>query len=95
MPNVYTKEELFERITGLNAEVHTAAMLERIHTKGASMTEATVPNMDECPDEKKPLEYPFEAAWDKSQADKEAAAILSVPKVIDGVLASIVESVKN
>jgi len=95
VPNVYKKEELFERITGLNAEVHTAAMLERIHTKGASMTEATVPNMDECPDELKPLEYPFEAAWDKSIADKEAAAVLSVPKVIDDVLTPIVESVKN
>lgn len=90
-----TKEELFERITGLNAEVHTAAMLERIHTKGASINEATVPNMDECPDELKPLEYPFEAAWDKSLADKASAAVLSVPSAIDDILAPIVESVKN
>lgn len=86
MPNIYTKEQLFERITGLNAEVHTAATLERIHTKGASVKEATAPNMEYCPDEKKPLEFAFEAAWDKSQADRKANTVLSTPYV---------ESVRN
>lgn len=95
MPNVHTKEELFEQITGLNADVHTTAMLERIHTKGASVNEATVPNMETCPDELKPLEYPFEVAWEKSQADKAAASVLTLPKAIDELLTPIVEGAKN
>lgn len=74
LPNIYSKEELFEFITALNAETHNAAMLERIHTRGASINQATVPNQQECPDELKPLEYPFELAWEKSQLEREAAA---------------------
>ncbi|KAH8403374.1 hypothetical protein KR222_011478 [Zaprionus bogoriensis] len=76
LPNIYSKEELFEFITALNAETHNAAMLERIHTRGASINQATVPNQQECPDELKPLEYPFELAWEKSQLEREAAAAL-------------------
>lgn len=61
------------------------------------MRVATVPNMDECLEDEEltSLAYPFEAAWDKSLADKAAAARLSLPKVIDDVLTPIVESVKN
>ncbi|EDV57782.1 serine/threonine-protein kinase RIO3 [Drosophila erecta] len=70
LPNIYTKEQLFEFITGLNSEVHTAAQLEQIHTRGASISQATAPNQEECPDELKPLEYPFELAWEKSQQDR-------------------------
>lgn len=46
-------------------------MLERIHTRGASIFEATAPNQEECPDELKPLEYPFDVAWEKSIVDRE------------------------
>lgn len=49
-------------------------MLERIQSKGANMQEATAPNLDECPLELRPLEYPFEAAWEKSiEARKKSA----------------------
>ncbi|XP_017858154.1 PREDICTED: serine/threonine-protein kinase RIO3 [Drosophila arizonae] len=71
LPNIYTKEQLFEFITALNAETHNAAMLERIHTRGASINQATVPNQMECPDELKPLEYPFELAWEKSLLERQ------------------------
>nr|XP_016946029.1 serine/threonine-protein kinase RIO3 [Drosophila suzukii] len=76
LPSIYTKEQLFEFITGLNAEVHNAAQLEQIHTRGASINQATAPNQEECPDELKPLEYPFELAWEKSQKDREAQKAL-------------------
>ncbi|EDW87688.1 serine/threonine-protein kinase RIO3 [Drosophila yakuba] len=76
LPNIYTKEQLFEFITGLNSEVHTAAQLEQIHTRGASISQATAPNQEECPDELKPLEYPFELAWEKSQQDRAAQKAL-------------------
>ena len=66
VPNCHTKEALFEHITSLNAETQNVAMLERIQSKGANMREATAPNLDECPLELRPLEYPFEAAWEKS-----------------------------
>ncbi|KAH8341397.1 hypothetical protein KR059_005844 [Drosophila kikkawai] len=78
LPNIYTKEQLFEFITGLNAEVHNAAQLEQIHTRGASINQATAPNQEECPDELKPLEYPFELAWEKSQQDREASKALKL-----------------
>lgn len=71
MPNIYTKEQLFEYITSLNAETHNAAMLERIHTRGASIAEATAPYQELCPDELKPLAYPFELAWEKSQCERQ------------------------
>ncbi|KAH8262685.1 hypothetical protein KR026_007141 [Drosophila bipectinata] len=76
LPNIYTKEQLFEFITGLNAEIHNAAQLEKIHTRSASIMQATAPNQEECPDELKPLEYPFELAWEKSQRDREALKAL-------------------
>ncbi|XP_062121341.1 serine/threonine-protein kinase RIO3 [Drosophila sulfurigaster albostrigata] len=81
LSNIYTKEQLFESITALNAEKHNTAMLERIHTKGASINQATVPNQQECPDELKPLDYPFELAWEKSQQEREAAAALQELKL--------------
>ncbi|KAH8298186.1 hypothetical protein KR018_010579 [Drosophila ironensis] len=86
LPNIYTKEQLFEFITGLNAEVHNAAQLEQIHTRGSSISQATAPNQEECPDELKPLEYPFELAWEKSQQDREALKALkqNQPKEHDG-----------
>ncbi|EDV99085.1 serine/threonine-protein kinase RIO3 [Drosophila grimshawi] len=78
LANIYSKEQLFEFITALNAETHNAAMLERIHTRGASINQATVPNQLECPDELKPLEYPFELAWEKSQLDRQQAKQLQL-----------------
>lgn len=66
-PEVRSKELLFSYITGLDSSAHNAAMLERIHGKGPSMTLATVQNFDEMPDEIKPLSYPFEYAWSKTQ----------------------------
>lgn len=69
-PEVRTKENLFSHITGLDSSVHNAAMLERIHGKGPSMNLATVQNFDEMPDEIKPLSYPFEYAWSKTQEQK-------------------------
>lgn len=70
MPNVKTKEELFSYITGLDSFAHNAAMLERIHNKGASVCIATAPNSDDIPDSIKPLTFPFDYAWDKSQEIK-------------------------
>ncbi|XP_075153285.1 serine/threonine-protein kinase RIO3 [Haematobia irritans] len=66
VPNCHTKEQLFEHITSLNAETINVAMLERIHTKGANIQLATAPNQDECPLDVKPLEYPFDLAWEKT-----------------------------
>ncbi|XP_055859021.1 serine/threonine-protein kinase RIO3 [Episyrphus balteatus] len=78
LPNVYTREKLFEYITSLDAAKHNAAMLERIHTRGASIKEATAPNQEEVPDEFKPLAYPFETAWEKSLEDKRLAKEVEV-----------------
>lgn len=66
VPNSHTKEQLFEYITSLNAETINVATLERIHTKGANIQLATAPNQDECPLAMKPLEYPFDLAWEKT-----------------------------
>lgn len=73
LPNVFTKEQLFEHITSLDAAKHNTAMLERIRTRGASIKEATAPNQEEVPDELKPLSYPFETAWEKSQEERRIA----------------------
>lgn len=54
----------------MNAETLNVAMLERIHTKGANIQLATAPNQDECPDYLKPLEYPFDLAWEKTIKQK-------------------------
>ncbi|XP_055919000.1 serine/threonine-protein kinase RIO3 [Eupeodes corollae] len=81
LPNVYTKEKLFEHITSLDVEKHNAATLERIHTRGASIKEATAPNQDEVPDEFKPLSYPFETAWEKSQEDRRLAKEVAVSNI--------------
>lgn len=69
-PGVRSRENLFSHITGLDSSVHTATMLERIHGKGPSMTLATVQNVDEMPEEIKPLGYPFEYAWSTTQEQK-------------------------
>lgn len=68
-------------------------MLERIHTKGASLKQATAPNQEECPDELKPLAYPFDLAWEKSQAEKAAAAATAPTSttIIDNALAEGME----
>lgn len=73
VPEVKNKEELFSHITGLDSSVHNAAMLERIYGKGPSMNLATARNLDEIPDEQKPLSYPFEYAWNKMQEQKSSA----------------------
>lgn len=70
LPNVKTKEELFSSITGLDSFAHNAAMLERIHDKGPSMVKATAPTNDDMPDILKPLSYPFDYAWEKTQEEK-------------------------
>ncbi|CAD6998865.1 unnamed protein product [Ceratitis capitata] len=75
LPNIYTKEQLFEHITSLNAETHNVAMLERIHTRGASIAAATAPSQEECPDELKPLTYPFDLAWEKVQSERKQQKI--------------------
>lgn len=74
-----SKEDLFRSITGLDPGEHTATMLERIHEKGASMSLATVSDLDEVPEFLKPRSYPFDYAWDKvcdakERAEEEAAA---------------------
>ena len=66
-----TKEELFEKITLLNADSYNASMLERIHHRGASSKDANLPDPDDCyGDDQKPLSYPFDLAWEKSLMDK-------------------------
>lgn len=67
---VKTKEQLFSHVTGLDPSVHTATMLERIHTKGPTETLATAQNIDEMPEQVKPLSYPFDYAWNKTQEQK-------------------------
>lgn len=71
---VKTKEELFSHITGLDSSVHCAAMLERIHGKGPTVTLATAQNIDEMPEQIRPLSYPFDYAWSKTQEQQLAAA---------------------
>lgn len=67
---VKTKEELFSHITGLDSSAHNAAMLERLHIKGPTEAVATAQNLDEIPDEFKPMSYPFDYAWNKTQEQK-------------------------
>lgn len=76
---VKTKEELFSHITGLDSSVHCAAMLERIHGKGPTVTLATAQNIDEMPEQIKPLSYPFDYAWSKTQEQQLAAAEIDAP----------------
>lgn len=86
-PEVRTKEELFSFITGLDPSVHNAAMLERIHGKGPSITLATAQNPDDVPDEFKPISYPFEYAWNKVneqkiEQNKETTTCAETPEMI-------------
>lgn len=71
--NVVKPNDLFRQITGFDAETHSAAILERIHNKGASVTVATAPDNDDMPDEVKPLTYPFDYMWNKTQELKDDA----------------------
>uniref|UniRef100_A0A0K8TM27 Serine/threonine-protein kinase RIO3 n=1 Tax=Tabanus bromius TaxID=304241 RepID=A0A0K8TM27_TABBR len=71
LSNLKTKEELFEHITGLNAQVHNAAMLERIHAPGGNARELTIPGLHSLPEEFKLPSYPFELAWEKSLDKKQ------------------------
>lgn len=75
VPDVLTKEELFKDITGLDSFAHNCAMLERIRDKGASMDIATAPDIEGMPDEMKPMTYPFDYAWNKTQELKGASII--------------------
>ncbi|KAJ6634762.1 Serine/threonine-protein kinase RIO3 [Pseudolycoriella hygida] len=68
--NVKTKEELFSSITGLDSFAHNAAMLERIYDKGPSVVMATAPTTEDMPEILKPLTFPFDYAWDKTQEKK-------------------------
>lgn len=73
VPGVKTKEELFSHVTGLDSSTHNAAMLERIHAKGPTETMATAQDIDEMPEKVKPLTYPFDYAWSKTQEQKVTA----------------------
>jgi len=73
LPNIMTKEELFEKITSLNVGNNSAGMLERIHQRGASIRLATALFEEDencCPLFKKHIEYPFDLAWEKSLREK-------------------------
>lgn len=76
---VKTKEELFSHITSLDPTVHNATMLERIHTKGPTETMVTAHDLDEVPEQVKPIPYPFDYAWNKTQEQKIAAAEIDAP----------------
>lgn len=70
--NVCEPRKLFHQVTGFDSFTHNAAILERIHNKGASVTVATAPDIEGMPDEIKPLTYPFEYMWNKTQELKAA-----------------------
>ncbi|XP_055296447.1 serine/threonine-protein kinase RIO3 [Sitodiplosis mosellana] len=83
---VKTKEELFSHITTLDPSVHNAAMLERMHAKGPTETMATAQDMDEVPEQVKPISYPFDYAWNKTQEQKMATTAAAVD--IDALFAT-------
>ncbi|KAL9875726.1 uncharacterized protein LOC119643402 [Glossina fuscipes] len=66
----HSKEQLFEYNTSLSAENLNVALLERMHTKGANVCLAAVPNRDECPLEREPLEYLFDLVWENAVQSK-------------------------
>lgn len=65
--NVKTKEALFTDITGLDPVVHHTTMLERLHNKGIPEHVATATDVDQLPEEFKPLPYPFDYAFEQSE----------------------------
>ncbi|XP_058122223.1 serine/threonine-protein kinase RIO3 [Anopheles ziemanni] len=66
---VKSKEDLFFEITGLDPLSHNATILERIHMKGEPAH--IVSGIDDAtPDQFKPMEYPFEYAWQKVELSK-------------------------
>lgn len=73
VPAVKSKEELFFYITNLDPLTSNTTMLERIHMKGDPVHEMTKPKttdinaaeVDNVPDQFKPLEFPFDYAWQK------------------------------
>lgn len=74
IPDVHEPKRLFQEITGFDADTHTAAMLERMHNKGASVTIATAPDIDGMPAEIKPLTFPFDYVWNKNEELKKLKA---------------------
>ncbi|XP_055685786.1 serine/threonine-protein kinase RIO3 [Lutzomyia longipalpis] len=90
VPGVSTKDELFASITGLDSNVHNAAMLERLHNKGVPVHVATnqaAHGEEEVGTSKrwehKSLPYPFDYAWEKSLEAKRQEAPL--PAQIDPI----------
>lgn len=64
-------------------------MLERIHEKGASMSLATVSDLDEVPEFLKPRSYPFDYAWDKVNDAKDREDQAAADKSSSDVLPAI------
>lgn len=94
---VKTKEELFTEITGLDPVVHHTTMLERLHNKGVPEHVATVTDVDQLPEEFKPLPYPFDYAFEtaeeemkmkrqQGQAQTDAAAVVESDEEEEKVL---------
>lgn len=53
----------------MDPSAHTATMLERLHIKGAP-PHIVNRGDDDDPEEFKPLDYPFDYAWEKSKEIK-------------------------
>uniref|UniRef100_A0A182IVQ1 Inhibitor of growth protein n=1 Tax=Anopheles atroparvus TaxID=41427 RepID=A0A182IVQ1_ANOAO len=66
---VKSKEDLFFDITGLDPLSHNATILERIHMKGEPAHVVSAVD-DDTPEYFKPMEYPFEFAWNKVESSK-------------------------
>ncbi|XP_037957695.1 serine/threonine-protein kinase RIO3 [Teleopsis dalmanni] len=59
LPDIYTKEQLFEYITSTNAEDYNATEFQRIDKRTSS----------EFCSKHQQYDYPFESAWEKSQLE--------------------------
>ncbi|XP_039448511.1 serine/threonine-protein kinase RIO3 [Culex pipiens pallens] len=66
---VKSKEDLFFHVTGLDPLTHNATILERIHMKGQPAHVVSGID-DDTPEHFKPLEYPFDLAWQKVEKFK-------------------------
>lgn len=82
---VKTKEELFTEITGLDPIVHHTTMLERLHNKGVPEHVATAKDIDQLPDEFKPLPYPFDYAFSKTEEMKRQATASEITSEVVGI----------
>lgn len=49
-------------------------MLERLYVKGPNRILATAPNFEQMPESLKPISYPFDYAWQKTQELKTETA---------------------